>query len=86
MEKDPIWIGTLNANLDSQPLTYAQRDDHARQRRAFSHPFSNTSCIQQQPIIQAQIDKFILKLAEFAEAGRGHLAGHKSGAESLGWR
>ena len=70
MEKDPIWIGGLNTNLDSQPLTYARREDHGRQRRAFSHPFSNTSCIQQQPIIQTQIDKFILKLTDFATADK----------------
>ena len=56
--------------MTAKPLTYALRDGHARQRRAFSHPFSNTSCIQQQPIIQAQIDKFILKLTEFANANK----------------
>ncbi|KAM7191944.1 Bcaba2 [Naviculisporaceae sp. PSN 640] len=66
MEKDPIWIGALNAELESQPLTYARREEHSRQRRAFSHPFSNTSCIQQQPIIQAQVDKFIAKLTALA--------------------
>lgn len=66
MEKDPIWVGALNSTFQEKPLTYAPREDHARQRRAFSHPFSNTSCLQQQPIIQAQIDKFITRLAELA--------------------
>ncbi|KAM7211792.1 Cytochrome P450 [Rhypophila decipiens] len=68
MEKDPIWVGALNAKLDALPLTYATREDHARQRRAFSHPFSNSSCVQQQPLIQTQIDKFIAKVSDLANA------------------
>ncbi|KAM7214135.1 hypothetical protein V8F06_010450 [Rhypophila decipiens] len=64
-------INALNAELDAQPLTYATREDHSRQRRAFSHPFSNTSCIQQQPIIQAQIDKFTAKLTALANSNQG---------------
>lgn len=70
MEKDPIWIGAIMTLNGEMAMVYAPRDVHARQRRAFSHPLSNTSIMQQEPLIQQHIRIFISQLGEFERTGK----------------
>jgi len=70
MEKDPLWIGALMTMNGQFPITYAPRDAHARQRRAFSHPLSNTSVTQQEPLIQEHMHTLIRRLGELQKAGK----------------
>ncbi|KAK1752836.1 Cytochrome P450 monooxygenase abl2 [Echria macrotheca] len=69
LEKDPIWIGAL-VNDGAHPMPYAPRQDHGRLRRAFSHPFSNTSVLQQESIIQSHLRKLVWRLGELADASQ----------------
>jgi len=70
MEKDPIWTGAMMTLNGEMAMVYAPRDVHARQRRAFSHPLSNTSVMQQEPLLQQHIRIFISQLGEFERAGK----------------
>ncbi|KAK0610937.1 cytochrome P450 monooxygenase [Immersiella caudata] len=70
MEKDPIWIGALMTMNGEVGISYAPRDVHARQRRAFSHPLSNTSIKQQEPLIQEHIQTLVHRLEELEAAGK----------------
>jgi cytochrome P450 len=67
MEKAPLAAGGLPQNLKARALTMANFEDHARQRRAFAHPFSNTALLGQEPIIQGWIDKLVAALGRFAD-------------------
>jgi len=46
------------------PMTHAPRQIHARQRRAFTKPFSNSSCLQQEPLIQGHVRRLMARLEE----------------------
>ena len=70
MEKDRLWVGALMTLNGSTPITYANRADHGRQRRAFSHSFSNTTLKEQEPLIRLHIHKLVDRLAELGEAGK----------------
>ncbi|KAK3367982.1 cytochrome P450 monooxygenase [Podospora didyma] len=71
MEKDPNWAGVTNASPDGAlVLTQAPGAHHTRLRRAWAQPFSTTSCMQQEPIIQEQVEKFISILMGHAKAGQ----------------
>ncbi|KAK0724893.1 hypothetical protein B0H67DRAFT_550577 [Lasiosphaeris hirsuta] len=67
LEKDSLWVRALHRIKNAYPITYAPRDDHVRQSRAFSYPFSNSPCVQKEPLIQTQVEKFTSRLEEFAE-------------------
>ncbi|KAK4442703.1 Cytochrome P450 monooxygenase abl2 [Podospora aff. communis PSN243] len=70
MEKDPIWIGALMTMNGEVGISYAPRDVHARQRRAFSHPLSNSSIMQQEPLIQEHMHRLIARLGDLEAAGK----------------
>lgn len=63
-----MWAGALVNGKGIHPLTYAPRHIHTRQRRAFTKPFSNTSCIQQEPLIQGHIRRLMTRLEEHHDA------------------
>ncbi|KAK5659144.1 hypothetical protein OQA88_1234 [Cercophora sp. LCS_1] len=68
LEKDPIWVSAMRSYQGALPITSVPREIHQRQRRALAHPFSNTSCLQQEPLIQSQIAKLITRLTELSES------------------
>lgn len=48
-------------------LTMADDDNHARQRRALSHSFSQKALLEQEYIVQRYVDQFIANLKRMAE-------------------
>ena len=69
MEKSPLAAGGLPPGMKARAMTLAPWEDHARQRKAFAYPFSNTALLQQEPLIQGWIGKLIAALGQFADEG-----------------
>jgi cytochrome P450 len=69
MNKDPIHVGAVEAIPGSTNLTMADERDHARQRRALAHAFSQRALMEQEDILQGYVNKFILRLKELASTG-----------------
>ena len=67
MHKDPIHVGSVEAVQGVTTLTMADDDNHARQRRALSHAFSQQALIQQEYIVMRYVNQFIVNLTSFAE-------------------
>lgn len=67
LAKSKIYIGSVAPVAGQTGITMAGAEDHARQRRAMAHPFSNTALLQQEEIIQTHIDKLMTKLKTQAE-------------------
>lgn len=65
--KDPIHVGSVEAVQGVTTLTMADDDNHARQRRALSHSFSQKALVEQEYIIKRYVDQFIANLKGFAE-------------------
>ena len=70
MEKSPLAAGGLPPGLKARALTLASWEDHARQRKAFAYPFSNTALLQQEPLIQRYVDKLVSALGTHADEGK----------------
>lgn len=70
MEKSPLQAGGLPPGQSATALTLARQSDHARQRKAFAYPFSNTALLQQEPLIQKYVDQLIGALAELADGSQ----------------
>ncbi|KAF9884303.1 hypothetical protein FE257_001881 [Aspergillus nanangensis] len=68
MHKDPIHVGSVDPLPGASTLTMADDDNHARQRRALSHSFSERALKEQEHIIQSYIDKLIHSLTRMADA------------------
>jgi cytochrome P450 len=68
--KDPIHVGAVQDIPGSTTLTMAGDEEHARQRRALSHAFSQKALLEQESIIRGYVDLFIERLAPFATSGR----------------
>ncbi|KAK4570488.1 hypothetical protein LTR86_002568 [Recurvomyces mirabilis] len=66
MHKDPIHVGSVQAVAGVTTLTMADDDNHARQRRALSHAFSQQALIQQEYIVKRYVDQFVDNLKNFA--------------------
>ncbi|OCT49467.1 Isotrichodermin C-15 hydroxylase [Cladophialophora carrionii] len=49
----------------------ANDEAHARQRRIFSHAFSDRALNQQEPILKSYVDKLITRLSQFAKGEPG---------------
>ncbi|KAK5128233.1 hypothetical protein LTR85_002900 [Meristemomyces frigidus] len=64
---DPIHVGSVEAVQGVTTLTMADDDNHARQRRALSHSFSQKALVEQEYIIKRYVDQFIANLKGFAE-------------------
>ncbi|KAF7563220.1 hypothetical protein G7046_g917 [Stylonectria norvegica] len=68
--KDPIHVGSVQDIPGSTTLTMADDSNHARQRRALSHAFSQKALLEQESIIRGYVDLFVEKLKPFAETGQ----------------
>jgi cytochrome P450 len=64
--KDPIHVGAVQEIAGSTTLTMAGDEEHARQRRALSHAFSQKALLEQESIIRGYVDLFIVRLKSFA--------------------
>ena len=62
MHKDPIHVGSVEAVVGVTTLTMADDDNHARQRRALSHSFSQKALVEQEYIVKRYVDQFIENL------------------------
>lgn len=68
MHKDAIHVGSVDPLPGASTLTMADDANHARQRRALSHSFSERALKEQEYIIQSYIDKLISNLGRMADA------------------
>jgi cytochrome P450 len=69
MNKDPIHVGAVEAIPGATNLTMADEKDHARQRRALAHAFSQKALMEQEDILQGYVNKFVVRLREMAASG-----------------
>ncbi|OCL05723.1 cytochrome P450 [Glonium stellatum] len=67
--EDPIHVGSVREIPGATTLTMAGDDEHARQRRALSHAFSQKALLEQESIIKGYVDLFIERLTPFAANG-----------------
>ncbi|KAL4908682.1 hypothetical protein BDW74DRAFT_188583 [Aspergillus multicolor] len=67
MHKDPIHVGSVDPLPGASTLTMADDENHARQRRAMSHSFSERALKEQEYIIQHYVDILIVKMKEMAD-------------------
>lgn len=70
--KDPIHVGSVQDIPGSVATTLTMSDDanHARQRRALSHAFSQKALLEQESIIRGYVDLFIERLKPFGASGK----------------
>ncbi|KAB5513263.1 cytochrome P450 [Coniochaeta sp. 2T2.1] len=68
LEKDPIHVGAIDPVPGVSTISMADRDNHARQRKALSHGFSKKALWEQEALIQGFIDLFMDKIHEFSQA------------------
>ncbi|KAL5362254.1 cytochrome P450 [Aspergillus floccosus] len=66
MHKDPIHVGSVDPLPGASTLTMSDDNNHARQRRALSHSFSERALKEQEHIIQMYVDKLIQNLKRMA--------------------
>ena len=59
-------MGAVQEIAGSTTLTMAGDEEHARQRRALSHAFSQKALLEQESIIRGYVDLFIERLKPFA--------------------
>jgi hypothetical protein len=69
--KDPIHVGSVQDIPGSTTLTMAGDDEHARQRRALSHAFSQKALLEQESIIRGYVDLLIERLKPYSRTGEG---------------
>ncbi|ORY07018.1 averantin oxidoreductase [Clohesyomyces aquaticus] len=69
--KDPIHVGSVQDIPGSTTLTMAGDEEHARQRRALSHAFSQKALLEQESIIRSYVDLFVERLKPFAQTREG---------------
>ncbi|KAB5539232.1 averantin oxidoreductase [Coniochaeta sp. 2T2.1] len=67
--KDPIHVGSVEDIPGSTTLTMADDSNHARQRRALAHAFSQKALLEQESIIRGYVDLLIEKLKPYAKSG-----------------
>lgn len=64
--KDPIHVGSVEPIIGVSTLTMSDDDNHARQRRALAHSFSQKALSEQEHIIHGYVDTFIAQLGKMA--------------------
>lgn len=69
MHKDPIHVGSVDPLPGASTLTMSDDANHARQRRAMSHSFSERALKEQEYIIQHYVDSLINNFKRMAETG-----------------
>ncbi len=67
MHKDPIHVGSVAPVQGVTTLTMADDDNHARQRRALAHSFSQQALVQQEYIVKRYVDQLVMNLKGMAE-------------------
>lgn len=67
MHKDPIHVGSVEAVQGVTTLTMADDENHARQRRALSHSFSQKALSEQEYIVKRYVDQLIRCMYGMAE-------------------
>ena len=66
MYKDPIHVGSVEAVQGVTTLTMADDDNHARQRRALSHSFSQKALVEQEYIVKRYVDQLMQNMHRMA--------------------
>lgn len=66
MEKDPVHVGSISSLRGATSLTMANKSDHPRLRRGFTHAFSLKALSEQEPDLQEYVTKFIRGLSKLA--------------------
>lgn len=69
MHKDPIHVGSVDPLPGASTLTMSDDINHARQRRALSHSFSEKALREQEYIIHGYIDKLVENFHRMAGTG-----------------
>ncbi|KAH7400489.1 cytochrome P450 [Cadophora sp. MPI-SDFR-AT-0126] len=64
--KDPVHVGSVEPLAGVTTLTMADDANHARQRRALAHSFSQKALVEQEDIIQDYVSQFIKHLGRLA--------------------
>ena len=67
MHKDPIHVGSVEAVQGVTTLTMADDDNHARQRRALSHSFSQKALGEQEYIVKRYVDQLMENMHRMAK-------------------
>ena len=66
MEKSPIFLGAVG-DVDGQTgVSLALNAEHARQRRALGHLFTNSALLQQESLLRLHVHKLIAVLKRMA--------------------
>ena len=66
MDKDPIHVGSVEPIPGASNLTMSDDINHARQRRALAHAFSQKALIEQEELIMGYVNAFIKNLDRLA--------------------
>ncbi|OBT58338.1 hypothetical protein VE04_00739 [Pseudogymnoascus sp. 24MN13] len=64
--KDPIHVGSVEPVIGVSTLTMSDDENHARQRRALAHSFSQKALSEQEHIIQGYVSTFIAQLGKMS--------------------
>lgn len=70
LEKDPIHVGAVDPVPGVSTISMADRENHARQRKALSHGFSKKALWEQEAVIQGFVDMFIDRVHEFGQGNQ----------------
>lgn len=65
--KDPVHVGSVEPLVGVSTLTMADDENHARQRRALAHSFSQKALVEQEDIIQDYVTMYIKHMKRMAE-------------------
>jgi cytochrome P450 len=69
LNKDPIHVGAVDPIPGVQTISMADRENHARQRKALSHGFSKQALWSQEEIVNGFVTKLMDQFHKFAESG-----------------
>jgi len=70
MHKSSIHVGAIDPLPNASTLTMADDENHARQRRALSHAFSQQALAEQEDILLVYVNLFIRRLGEMCDKGQ----------------
>ncbi|KAH7037429.1 cytochrome P450 [Microdochium trichocladiopsis] len=70
LEKDPMHVGAVDSVPGVSTISMADRENHARQRKALSHGFSKRALWEQEATVQGFVDRLITRFHEFADTGK----------------
>lgn len=69
LSKDPIHVGAVDPMPGVQTISMADRENHARQRKALSYGFSKRALWEQEDIMNEFIGKLMQNFQRFARTG-----------------